>query len=73
MIPGTQKKKAVELHAGEYIVYHQRWERIRYVSHDWVDQYYRVMITLVSGREFSLPGDTLMFVRPEHPGPAATE
>lgn len=71
MISGTQRKRAIELKAGEYIVYHQRWERIRYTNHDWLDQYYRVTLTLVSGPVFSLPADTFMYVKPELPGPAA--
>jgi hypothetical protein len=71
MIPGTQMKRALDIAPGDVIVYHRNWVRVRYTQHDWVDQYYRVVITLVTGVTFSLTGDDKLAVKQELAAPAS--
>lgn len=63
MIPGNKVKRAIEVVAGENILYHRKWVKVRRVEHDWIEQYYRVVIHFHDGTSFSLPADNTVDVR----------
>lgn len=68
MIPGNKVKRAIEVVAGDNILYHRKWVRVRSIEHDWVDQYYRVIIRFHDGTVLSLPADNTVDVRVEPQG-----
>lgn len=62
MIPGNKVKRAIEVVPGDTILYHRKWVKVRYVEHDWIDQYYRVILKFDT-TILALPADNTVDVR----------